>query len=1127
MLPDFLAGSLPDATPDLEALLREVVGRGGHMAIRGRGVSMQPAIAEGDVMVVGPPGPGGPRPGEIVLWAHDGRLVAHRVVGGDRDWVVTRGDGVPTADPPIPRQAIVGVLRELRVPRWRRAARATRAGCRRLARFAWRRATSAPGAAVALVAFMAVLGAARPAHAQCIVPTTSGPNAITVNGNVTDWDYKCQYQRTDPLNDTTPASASAGRDIQWFSYTHDATGANAFVAFRMRGALDTTATYRMIFAGSGATATLNTTFVGGAWVTNGTIGTTSFTVPTAASGSVIEYGGGFISGALLSLFQNATVQFQVRSGASVIDSITPLTGVDPDSFPLATAITLRRFDACAGPGGVEIRWRTAAEHGTLGFFVHRDTPDGPRVNSSPVPGQLTSPVGARYRLRDPVGTPTSRYFLEEVAQDGTHGYGPSTQGCADDEGARFAQRAARAPRRSFHRSDRSNDDAFARIETGGIYRLSTAALADAGVGRGRGTRGLRLDRNGVAWPAWPTAYPDAWLFVAATPDSTTRREDAYRVRSTHDDDAGPRRSVAPTRPGDRFAEAFTSSVHIEEHHTIFPGAPAEDRFPWGLAWNAEAPIEFPFAAPGHVGGAASVTVELLGASYDQQQSHRAEILVNGIVVGAARFTGVGPVTVTATLPAGVLREAGNQLGLRVAAPESGGFDIVALLAIDLGYQHAFRANGDSLEFTSDARQSIEVTGFSATPALVDMTVPGQPVLLDGAAITSVPSATGALSFSLRFRDATARGPRRYLAAVPRDPATLESSRAADVPPDSADYVVIHGAGLGPALAPLLDLRRRQGLTALAVDVEAIFDRFGHGQHDPGAITSYLSHLHPAPRFVLLVGDATIDPHDYLGTGTADVVPTVVTLAPGFHVYATSDADLLPADRRASIALGRLPAASPAALAAVVAKIVAYETRGPASGLALLAADGVDPIGHVPDLFFRAQSDSVAGGLPRSLTPLKVYVPEQGAADLMTAFARAPELVIYHGHASALAWSTQSLLTLDDVARLPPVRPFVLTTVDCWDGLFALPWLPSLAEALVMAPAGGAVAALAASSLVDQADDPLFDEALFPRLGDPDIRTVGQWWTRTRTALERAGGRGAAIAGVYNLLGDPATPLPGR
>lgn len=98
----------------LVSLIAAVTMRGGHLTVRAHGGSMQPAVREGDVLVLGPVAPLEPRPAQIVIVGQHGKLLAHRVGSVNEGVIITRGDNRGESDPPHERRAIVAMVREVR-----------------------------------------------------------------------------------------------------------------------------------------------------------------------------------------------------------------------------------------------------------------------------------------------------------------------------------------------------------------------------------------------------------------------------------------------------------------------------------------------------------------------------------------------------------------------------------------------------------------------------------------------------------------------------------------------------------------------------------------------------------------------------------------------------------------------------------------------------------------------------------------------------------------------------------------------------------------------------------------------------------------------------------------------------
>lgn len=92
-------------------LAAEVAGRFGSVRIRVLGTSMAPAILPGDVLSVERAEAAQVSPGEIVVFARPGRMVAHRVVakrGAPDGTLITQGDRLRREDDPVSGNELIG-----------------------------------------------------------------------------------------------------------------------------------------------------------------------------------------------------------------------------------------------------------------------------------------------------------------------------------------------------------------------------------------------------------------------------------------------------------------------------------------------------------------------------------------------------------------------------------------------------------------------------------------------------------------------------------------------------------------------------------------------------------------------------------------------------------------------------------------------------------------------------------------------------------------------------------------------------------------------------------------------------------------------------------------------------------
>ena len=98
-------------------LAGEMLRRFGTLRMQVTGHSMLPSIWPGDILIIEQRHLGEVSAGDIVLYAREGRLCAHRVVRKDGDLgnprLVTQGDAMLTADPPIAAEEFLGKVSQI------------------------------------------------------------------------------------------------------------------------------------------------------------------------------------------------------------------------------------------------------------------------------------------------------------------------------------------------------------------------------------------------------------------------------------------------------------------------------------------------------------------------------------------------------------------------------------------------------------------------------------------------------------------------------------------------------------------------------------------------------------------------------------------------------------------------------------------------------------------------------------------------------------------------------------------------------------------------------------------------------------------------------------------------------
>jgi hypothetical protein len=820
------------------------------------------------------------------------------------------------------------------------------------------------------------------------------------------------------------------------------------------------------------------------------------------------------------------------------------------------------FTAAPHRGGTLLRWRTGAEANNLGFHLYRqDGNERVRLTPEPVAGSALMAASGRlgagnvYNWWDS-GPPGGSYWLEAINLNGERDwYGPAASRPAlspgtDVAGARSpvlselnaddhrpavawerrrrvtaagnwaSGRGPRAPAGFRNEASALAGQAAVKIQvrSEGWYRLGQAELLAAGLPAAIDPRTLSLHADGQEIPILVRGEADQRFdpqdsvdFYGTGLDTASTDTRVYWL--TWNGGLGRRillGKAAARQPG---GQSFPFALEIKErllYFTAIKNGPAENWF--GRIVMGQ-PVEFSLPvsrlAPGP-DGALQLAVQGVTAG-----EHRVGVRFNGVGVGELVFSGQERGEGILPVPAALLHEGENTLTL---VSEGGPQDINVIDVIRLTYPHTYTADNDALRFLARGGDRLVVGGFTR-PDLValDVTDPDSPERTPSNA-----AATGD-GFVLKVTVPGKVGSPRVLVAMPADAARPPAGLRANVPSAwqgayGADYLIITTAQLAPGLETLRARRQAQQLRVAVIDVEDVYDEFNWGAKDPAALRLFLawaaSRWTYRPRFVLLAGDASVDPRDYMGLGDTDLVPTgsVATV----EMEASSDDWLVDFDDDAlpQLAVGRLPARSAEQLAEMAAKILAYESA-PAGREALLVADRKDTFD------FAGASAMIRAVLPAGTAVTEVLVDAVGLAaarqQVLAALQAGPGLVSYLGHGSAEFWRGDLLTAADARLLTNGDRLPLLLAMTCLNGLFTNPGVDCLAEAMVGNPNGGAVAAWASSGLCEPDSQALIARE-FVRLlsGGGPAATIGEAAARAKAATADPD-----VRRTWILFGDPA------
>ena len=530
-------------------------------------------------------------------------------------------------------------------------------------------------------------------------------------------------------------------------------------------------------------------------------------------------------------------------------------------------------------------------------------------------------------------------------------------------------------------------------------------------------------------------------------------------------------SAALTRSGAPLAAGTT---RVEKNTTYLASAPADadpwlwdflvsDGSSWPYGWWDPTGNSARFDLPTLAPGATGdVPVRLRFAGYNDYR-HSVEARINGFSVGSLTFDGAVSATLVGKLPASALRGAGNELSLV--------YNAVARdtgLPVDSGYVYL---------------------------DVLDLKFP------------TVPPATLATLASLSSYD-------------PK----LPSFR-------NVEYLIVTHPDFRDAAERIAQLKRAEGLKTAIAETDNIYDQLSGGVVDARAIQALVRQAAKKSGrldYVLLLGDDSFDPNDYTATGAKSFVPSLYARDSGFgrvpaeNLYADLNDDGAP-----DLAIGRLPAQTPAEADAYAEK-VSRQTALLARSFGRLSFVVDNP--RQGDAPFRAEAEDMAGviGAPAA-TPFADLGDGAAAAraGLLSAWQDGAMITSYFGHGGPEIWADEAVLSVYDVQTLgAALKPSLVLMWACESQWYQYLWGPSLGEALLQVPDGGAVASFGPAGTTPPARKRALYDKLYRELRSNQA-TLGEMIRRAKAGViaENPGAR--EVNDGFNLLGDPALKVPER
>jgi hypothetical protein len=589
-------------------------------------------------------------------------------------------------------------------------------------------------------------------------------------------------------------------------------------------------------------------------------------------------------------------------------------------------------------------------------------------------------------------------------------------------------------------------------------------------------------------------------------------------------------ATAQTSIWDNGSQSFRATVQQKERSIFFAAIENGDEENWFgplvASTTTEVIIQLSHLDP-DAPGAAEIEVALQGVTTDAavDPDHRVAVAINGVEVGELAFDGRSRGVQRFDIPHALLVEGTNTVGLTAR----GASDYSLIDSLSLSYWHTYQADADRLRFTVDAPRRVRVGGFaSGAIRLVDVTDPAAPQAVKG---TLLPESGGYWAITAQIPGTGTRTLLAFTEATVASPVFVEANTPStwNATDNEHDYLVITDGAFAEPLEALIALRAKQGHTAALVDIQDVYDEFSFGQKTPQALKDFLTQAQTSwtqpPEFVVLAGDATVDPRDYAGFGNADFVPTKLVAMDAVELESATDEWFGDTDDDgvAELAMGRLPIRTVEQADVMVAKLVSYAdaAAGPWTKRALLLADAPDPTWDFAEDAARLEAVVPAGYTAQQIRAGQLG-PTAARDELIEQVNAGQLLVTYLGHGSTHVWGAEAnLLTRDDVVNgwRPGAKLPVVVAMNCLNGFFhGIYGEESLAETMLRAPEG-AVATWASSSMTYAAPQGVASRAFVDFALNGQYASVGE---AIVAAKQVSGDRDVRRSWIF--FGDPAMRL---
>lgn len=841
---------------------------------------------------------------------------------------------------------------------------------------------------------------------------------------------------------------------------------------------------------------------------------------------------------LTSLFLLTTVNTtaQRRQDAG-ISSLKPRTVTD-----------LSRVEAFSDGNGVYIKWTTVSESKNLGFNIYRiDTGETVLVNQNLIPSaRLQTPDqavnGGEYSFFDASGDFNGKYIIESVNISGQRKtfdlfYPQYVADLTAVAGASSeflqAAKAVSEPnvvkselvvpedlRSEIKTAESAADSATQRwvasqpglkigVRQEGIYRVTRAQMEAAGFDVNSSPALWQLYKNGVEQSIIVAPNADYIEFYGVGLDTyETDTQNYFLVVGTGN---GKRISTRTARTtggnvvAPSYVQTFEKRERVNYFSSIFNGE--GENFFGTLILNTGATVSFNLTGVESTENV-SVKLTLQGLTIS---SHETRVVLNDTDLGTISGLGRTQMVQDYSVPSSLLKEGVNTLRFTSQSAN----DISMFDNIKVTYPRRYLAKSSELSFYTNNYRVSTVTGFTSSNVRVfDISSSDSPVQLTNLNIKQDGS-----TFSVKLPAHRSRLLYAVSDEAVKQPASIVQNQPSNLSTvaNNADLLIIKHKNFTAQADQWAGYRAGQGAAVKIVDVEDIFDEFNFGNAASLSIREFLSYAKTnwqnAPDYVLLIGDASYDPRNYLGRGNWNLVPTKMVDT----LYSETGSDDSLADFNndglAEIPIGRIPARTTDNVVLALNKVKAFEQNSSEA-----INRGALCVSDLPEGYdFTALCERVFSELLPSVSKTYINRADTDAhSKLMSSLNAGKYIVNYSGHGTVTSWSSaSSFFSASHANQLTNSNLTIFTMLTCLNGYFIAPD-NSFSESALFAPGGGAVAVWASSGLTTPDVQEVMAKRFFKKLSEGNMTRMGDLVNDAKTVISS----GTDVRLSWALIGDP-------